>query len=397
LTIAALIVAAGRGSRAASSSIVPKQYTLLDGATVLQRSIRALVTHPRVDITQVVIHPDDNELYEATRATLPDTTLLPPAYGGATRQASVLAGLRALAAHRPDAVLIHDAARPFPTPDVVDRLLSALASRQAAIAAVPINDTLKRGDENDVVVDTVDRTGLWRAQTPQAFAFGAILDAHERALASNVTDATDDAAVAALAGIDVALVMGSERNIKLTTAEDLALAEQMLRATNAGVAMETRTGTGFDVHRLVPGDGVWLCGVEIEHTHRLEGHSDADVALHALTDALLGAIGAGDIGQHFPPSDERWKGAASEVFLAHAARLVAAGKGRIVNADITILAEAPRIAPHRAAMCARVASILGIGHGRVSVKATTTETLGFTGRREGIAAMAVASVEMPRE
>jgi 2-C-methyl-D-erythritol 4-phosphate cytidylyltransferase/2-C-methyl-D-erythritol 2,4-cyclodiphosphate synthase len=396
LSTAALIVAAGRGSRAGSSNAVPKQYAMLGGTTVLARSVRALASHSRIDIVQVVIHPADQSLYETAITAVDPAKLLAPVHGGATRQESVLAGLRALTPRRPDMVLIHDAARPFVTPDIVERLLSALAGRQAAIAAVPSSDTLKKGDANNVVVDTVDRTRLWRAQTPQAFAFEAILEAHERARSSNVANATDDAAIAVMAGIDVLMVMGSERNIKLTTAEDMALAEDMLRTGATTVETETRTGSGFDVHRLVPGDGVWLCGLEIPHTHRLEGHSDADVALHALTDALLGAIGAGDIGQHFPPTDKRWKDAASEIFLARAVELVAARGGRIVNADITIIAEAPRIAPHRLAMCERVASLLRIEQERVSVKATTTESLGFTGRREGIAAMAVASVELPR-
>jgi 2-C-methyl-D-erythritol 4-phosphate cytidylyltransferase/2-C-methyl-D-erythritol 2,4-cyclodiphosphate synthase len=397
LTIAALIVAAGRGSRAASAESVPKQYAVLGGATVLERSILSVASHRAVDAVQVVIHPADASLYAKTVAGLACPELMPPVYGGATRQASVLAGLRALAANQPDAVLIHDAARPFLTKDVIDRLLSRLTSHAGAIAAVPVGDTLKKEGSGGLIEGTVDRAHLWRAQTPQAFAFDGILQAHETALARGIADLTDDASVAALAGIDVVLVPGSERNIKLTTAEDLAMAEEMLRARAPAPSIETRTGSGFDVHQLVPGDAVWLCGLKIPHSHRLEGHSDADVALHALTDALLGAIGAGDIGQHFPPSDERWRGAASHIFLAHAASLISARGGRIVNADVTILAEAPRIGPHREAMCRRVADILGIESGRVSVKATTTEGLGFTGRREGIAAMATASIALPHD
>ncbi|MGE3711004.1 MAG: bifunctional 2-C-methyl-D-erythritol 4-phosphate cytidylyltransferase/2-C-methyl-D-erythritol 2,4-cyclodiphosphate synthase [Hyphomicrobiaceae bacterium] len=397
MTIAALIVAAGRGSRAASAASVPKQYAVLGGATVLERSIICVASHPSVDAVQVVIHPEDANLYATTVEELACAKLRSPVHGGATRQESVLAGLRALAQSRPDIVLIHDAARPFLTKDVVDRLLSGLTTHAGAIAALPVGDTLKKEGSEGLIESTVDRARLWRAQTPQAFVFDGILQAHETAFARGIADLTDDASVAALAGIDVVLVPGSERNIKLTTAEDLAMAEEMLSVRAPAPSIETRSGSGVDVHRLVPGDAVWLCGLEIPHSHRLEGHSDADVALHALTDALLGAIGAGDIGQHFPPSDERWRGAASHIFLAHAGSLISARGGRIVNADITILAEAPRIGPHRQAMCRRVADILGIEPGRVSVKATTTEGLGFTGRREGIAAMATASVALPRE
>jgi 2-C-methyl-D-erythritol 4-phosphate cytidylyltransferase/2-C-methyl-D-erythritol 2,4-cyclodiphosphate synthase len=268
-----------------------------------------------------------------------------------------------------------------------------LATRPGALAAEPVADTLKRAAPDGSIAETVDRTGLWRAQTPQGFDFATILALHRRAAAAGRDDFTDDAAIAEWAGVPVALVRGSAANSKITTSEDLVMADRLLRA--AAPDLETRTGSGFDVHRFASGDHVWLCGVCLPHSQRLDGHSDADVGLHALTDAILGALGDGDIGQHFPPSDERWRGAASSVFLADAARRVAERGGRIVNADVTLLCEAPRIGPHREAMRAAIASILGIDVERVAVKATTTEGLGFTGRREGIAAMATASVQLP--
>ncbi|MGE0628689.1 MAG: bifunctional 2-C-methyl-D-erythritol 4-phosphate cytidylyltransferase/2-C-methyl-D-erythritol 2,4-cyclodiphosphate synthase [Hyphomicrobiaceae bacterium] len=391
MTAAALIVAAGRGTRASTDGSPVKQYAALGGKPVLAHSIERLAANPLIDRIQCVIHPDDAALYQ-TAVEAASRKLLLPVNGGATRQASVLAGLRALSAAPPDHVLIHDAARPLLASDVVDRIISALSEVSAAIAGQPLADTLKRASPDGRVEATVSRNGLWRAQTPQGFSFPKILAAHEKAAAAGLADFTDDAAVAEWAGMEVRMVAGSPDNLKITTAEDLAMAEALLG--RAGAGLETRNGTGFDVHRLVEGDGLWLCGLKIPHTHRLEGHSDADVALHAVTDALLGAIGAGDIGQHFPPTDARWKNAASHTFLAHAAALLAQRGGRIVNVDVTILAEAPKIAPHREAMCRRVAEILGIDTVRVSVKATTTEGLGFTGRREGIAAIASTNVEL---
>jgi 2-C-methyl-D-erythritol 4-phosphate cytidylyltransferase/2-C-methyl-D-erythritol 2,4-cyclodiphosphate synthase len=310
----------------------------------------------------------------------------PPVNGGETRQASVLAGLRALAGPAPDHVLIHDAVRPFVSADLISRVLAALAAAPAAICALPLADTLKRAGADGRIAGTLDRTGLWRAQTPQGFRFADILAAHEAAAAAGRTDFTDDAAIAEWAGLAVALVPGSEANAKLTTAEDLAMADRALAPA------DVRTGIGFDVHRFAPGDHVWLCGVRIPHSHRLEGHSDADVALHALTDAILGAIGDGDIGQHFADTDPRWKGAASHLFLADALSRARARGGSIGNVDVTLLCEAPRIAAHRDAMRARIAEILQISVDRVGVKATTTERLGFLGRGEGIAAMATATV-----
>jgi 2-C-methyl-D-erythritol 4-phosphate cytidylyltransferase/2-C-methyl-D-erythritol 2,4-cyclodiphosphate synthase len=304
----------------------------------------------------------------------------------------VLNGLKALRASAPDRVLIHDAARPFVDARLLDDVLSALDTHAGAISALSVTDTLKHATGDGLITRTVERADLWRAQTPQGFHFTGILAAHRAAQAAGRDDFTDDAAVAEWHGLRVAVVPGSARNVKITTAEDLTLAQH----THAlDIVPDVRTGTGFDVHRFTAGDGVWLCGIRIAHTSGLEGHSDADVGLHALTDALLGAIGDGDIGQHFPPSDMRWKGAASHVFLADARRRVAALGGTISNVDVTLLCEAPKIAPHRQAMRERIAAVLGIAVTRVGVKATTTEGLGFTGRREGIAAMATATVILP--
>ena len=381
---AALILAAGRGTRASAPR--PKQYVPLGGIPVLARCLRVFLAHPDIALVAVAIAAGDEALYAAAVAGLDSGKLLAPIGGGATRQLSVARGLRALAAHGPDTVLIHDAARPFVTHDVIDRVAAALRGWPGAIAALPLTDTLKQAGPDDRIAATLNRAGLWRAQTPQGFRFAAILAAHERAEAAGRHDMTDDAAVAEWAGLPVALVLGSPANAKLTTAEDLAVAERTARGP------DLRVGQGFDVHRFVPGDHVWLCGVRLAHTQGLEGHSDADVALHALTDALLGAIGAGDIGQHFPDVDPRWRGAASAIFVQEALRLVHARGGRVGNVDVTLLCEAPRIAAHRDAMRRRIAELLKLEEARVSVKATTTEGLGFTGRREGIAAAATATV-----
>jgi 2-C-methyl-D-erythritol 4-phosphate cytidylyltransferase/2-C-methyl-D-erythritol 2,4-cyclodiphosphate synthase len=393
--VIAVVVAAGRGARATGTA-APKQYVRLGGTMVLTRTIRAYAAHPAVDAIQVVIHADDRALYDEAIAELSAAKLRPPVIGGATRQASVLAGLEALAASSGPAasVLIHDAARPFVDAGTISRVIGALVASPGAIAAEPVTDTLKRTDAAGLATATIERAGLWRAQTPQGFGLAAILEAH-RSAASAGFAVTDDAAIAEWAGLAVQIVPGSSANVKITTLEDIAMAERQLRSEGPG--FETRTGQGFDVHRFTSGDHVWLGGVKIAHTHALDGHSDADVALHALTDALLGTIGDGDIGQHFPPSDPQWKGAASHLFLTHAAERVRARGGRIVNVDLTILCEGPRIGPHRAAIQARIGELLGLGPDRVGVKATTTEQLGFTGRREGIAAMAIATVAVPRE
>lgn len=374
----ALIVAAGRGQRAGAG--VPKQYRRVGGQPVLRRTVQAFLDHPRVDGVHVVIHPDDRDLYETALAGL---DLPPPIAGGATRQESVRLGLEAIDC---DAVLIHDAARAFVPAAVLDRVIDALATDAGAIPALPVSDSLRRGTSH--VDSEVDRDGLYRVQTPQGFRFEAIRAAHRAA----ATEATDDAAVLRAAGGRVALVEGDEANMKLTSPGDFARAEAALAA-----AMTSRTGMGFDVHRFGPGDHLWLCGVKVPHSHGVIGHSDADVGLHALTDALLGAIGDGDIGQHFPPTDPQWKGASSDRFLAHAAALVATRGGRIDHVDVTIISERPKVGPHRDAMRQRIADILGLSIGAVSVKATTTEALGFTGRGEGIAAQAVATVRVPHE
>jgi 2-C-methyl-D-erythritol 4-phosphate cytidylyltransferase/2-C-methyl-D-erythritol 2,4-cyclodiphosphate synthase len=385
LRTAALVVAAGRGIRASGPQ--PKQYSLVAGAPVLARTLAVFLDDPRIDLVQVVIGVADEELYAKAIAGLAGPKLLAPVPGGATRQASVRCGLEALRLHAPDHVLIHDAVRPFVSHDIIGRVIGALADTPGAIAAVPVADTLKRSGPDNRIAATLDRAGLWRAQTPQGFRFADILAAHEAAAAAGYEDLTDDAAVAEWAGLAVALVPGSEANRKLTTAEDLAMADNS-QATLADV----RTGSGFDVHRLVAGDRVWLCGVDIPHTHALEGHSDADVGLHALTDALLGAIGDGDIGEHFSNSDPRWKNAPSHLFVADALARVRARGGKITSVDVTLLCEAPKIAPHRQAMRQRIAELLAIDPARVSVKATTTEGLGFIGRGEGIAALATATV-----
>ena len=389
MKIAALIVAAGRGTRAGWG--VPKQYAMIGGTPVLVRTFNAFASLDDVAWLQFVVHPGDADLYGLQLGDSWDK-LQPPAFGGATRQASVLAGLEALDKHKPDAVLIHDAARPFVERSVIEAVVAKLGDYDGAIAAIPLTDTLKRADAGGTITATVDRANLWRAQTPQGFHFQKILHAHRDAAASGRSDFTDDAAIAEWAGLKVALVEDSRNNFKLTTAEDLRTAEQLM---SAAALFETRTGTGFDVHRFTDGDHVWLGGVKIPHTHSLEGHSDADVVLHALTDALLGAIGDGDIGQHFPPSDPKWKGAASRIFVEDAVRRVTERGGKIVNVDITVLAEAPKIGPYRPAMQASIASLLGITPDRAGIKATTTEGLGFIGRGEGIAAMASATLMLP--
>ena len=381
-SVYALVVAAGRGSRFGGA--VPKQYLALGGTTVLRHAVATLREHARISEVLVVIRPEDRVLFDYTVAGL---SMLPPVAGGPTRQDSVRLGLEALAIHRPARVLIHDGARPFPDSALVDRVIDGLDRAPAAIPCLPLSDTIKRV-EDGMIRETIDRSALRRAQTPQGFHFDAILAAHRAALGHHLTD---DAAVAEAAGLALLLVGGSENNLKVTTTEDLAAAERLIAARQGDV----RVGQGFDVHAFGPGDHVRICGIEIPHEASLAGHSDADVGLHALTDAVLGAIGAGDIGIHFPPSDPRWRGAPSDQFLRHAADLVSERGGAVAAVDVTIICEGPKIGPYRAAMTERVAAILGIAPARVSVKATTTDKLGFTGRGEGIAAQAVATVRLP--
>jgi 2-C-methyl-D-erythritol 4-phosphate cytidylyltransferase/2-C-methyl-D-erythritol 2,4-cyclodiphosphate synthase len=381
-SVYALVVAAGKGSRFGGP--LPKQYLPLGGATVLRHAVSALADHPRVADVLVAIRSEDRGLFDRTTAAL---AVLAPIAGGETRQDSVGLGLEALAGYRPDRVLIHDGARPFPDRALIDRVIDGLDQAEAAIPCLPVRDTLKRA-EAGVIRETIDRSALWRAQTPQGFRFDAILAAHRAAVGRAFTD---DAAVAEAAGIMPLVVEGSEDNLKITTPQDLIAAERILAARQADI----RVGQGFDVHPFGAGDHVWICGLKIPYSMSLAGHSDADVGLHAVTDAVLGAIGAGDIGMHFPPSDPRWRGVASDQFLRHATDLVRARGGIVAAVDVTIICERPRIAPYRQAMVERVAAILGIAPGRVSVKATTTEKLGFTGRGDGIAAQAVATVRLP--
>jgi len=391
-TIAAIVVAAGRGERAsASGDTVPKQYRVVAGRPVLSRTISAFLDNESVDWVLPVIHPDHHGRF--TGLGLDHARLLPPVEGGASRQSSVLAGLKALGRYRPDLVLIQDAARPLTSATVIQGVIAALSTHEAALPVVPVTDTIKRSLDGLTVTSTEDRHTLFAAQTPQGFRFPQILSAHMRA-ERLPREFTDDAAIAEWAGLAVALTPGSTQNIKITHPEDFARAERLI---GGEAHMETRIGSGFDVHPFAPGTSVWLGGVEIPHTARLKGHSDADVALHALCDAIYGALGEGDIGHHFPPTDQRWRGAASTIFLEHAAGRVADRRGRIVNLDLTIVCEAPRIGPHVEAMKATIGRVCGIDPGRIAVKATTSERLGFTGRGEGIVAMASASIELPRE
>ena len=371
MTVAAIIVAAGRGTRAGGT--VPKQWQLLAGQPVVRHSIRAFAG--LADQVILVVHPDD-----VARAAPMEVQLVE---GGATRDASVRNALIHLAGTGTSRVLIHDGARPLVSPALITRLIGALDQSVAAAPAVPVTDALWRGDDLRVT-GTQDRTGLWRAQTPQAFHFDAILAAHR----AHPGGAADDVEVARAAGLDVMIVEGDEDNLKLTFAADFARAERILK----GRSMDIRVGNGFDVHAFGPGDHVWLCGVRVPHGRGLVGHSDADVGMHALTDAIYGALADGDIGQHFPPSDPQWKGAESHVFLRHAAARAAVRGFAIANADVTLICEMPKIGPHAAAMRHALAGILGLAADRISVKATTSERLGFTGREEGIADLATATL-----
>ncbi len=369
----ALIVAAGRGSRAGGD--VPKQWQMLAGRPVLEHTLAIFRAHPAIDGIVLVLHPED-----FPRAAQLDGLRLVP--GGATRAESVRAGLEAMAEAPPELVLIHDVARPLLPAAVIDRVIAALASHPGAAPALPMTDALWRGQEGRVA-GTRDRTGLYRAQTPQGFRFDHILAAHR----AHPGGAADDVEVARAAGLEVAIVEGDPANLKITHPGDFARAEKLLEKD-----MQIRTGLGHDVHAFTAGSHVTLCGVKIAHEAALLGHSDADVGMHALTDALYGALAEGDIGRHFPPSEPQWKGASSDIFLAHAAGLVREKGWKISNVDLTLICEAPKIGPHAGAMQARLAEIMGVTPDRVSVKATTSERLGFTGRREGIAATAIATL-----
>ncbi|MCI2398274.1 bifunctional 2-C-methyl-D-erythritol 4-phosphate cytidylyltransferase/2-C-methyl-D-erythritol 2,4-cyclodiphosphate synthase [Aliiroseovarius subalbicans] len=373
---AAIIVAAGRGTRAGGD--LPKQWRVLAGRRVADHSVAAFASHPRIDQVVLVLHADDLTQAES----FPGVTI---AIGGVTRDASVVAGLEALAGDPPEAVLIHDVARPCTPARVIDDVIDALAHSGGAAPALAVTDALWRGAHGKVA-GTENRDGLYRAQTPQGFRFAAILDAHR----AHPGGAADDVEVARAAGLDVAIVPGDESNLKITRPEDFARAEKLLRGP-----MDIRTGQGYDVHAFEDGDHVVLCGVRIPHDKALKGHSDADVGMHALTDAIYGALADGDIGQHFPPSDPQWKGCESHVFLTHAVGRATARGFAISNVDVTLICEQPKIGPHAVAMRTELARLTGLDPDRVSVKATTSERLGFTGRKEGIAAQAVATLIKP--
>ncbi len=391
--VAAVIVAAGRGERAGQAD-GPKQYRHIGGRAILSHTLETFLAHPLIGTVVVAIHADDMSLFRQAAGS--DVERVVTVIGGPTRQESVRLGLLALEDEEPAHVLIHDAVRPFADMELIDRVIAVIGNRQGALAALPVTDTLKREGRDGTIDGTVPRAGLHAAQTPQGFPFRPILDAHENARRMGRSDFTDDAAIAEWAQIPVRLVPGSPDNVKLTWARDIVMADQRFSSERSSFP-DIRTGNGYDVHSFEAGDHVMLCGVAIPHSRKLSGHSDADVGLHALTDALLATCGAGDIGTHFPPSDPQWKGAASHVFVEHAVKLVRGRGGRIANADITLICEAPKIGPHREAMTAALAAMLTIAPDRVSVKATTNERLGFVGREEGIAAIATASVIYPGE
>ncbi|QDG77767.1 bifunctional 2-C-methyl-D-erythritol 4-phosphate cytidylyltransferase/2-C-methyl-D-erythritol 2,4-cyclodiphosphate synthase [Labrenzia sp. PHM005] len=409
-TTAALVVAAGRGSRMAQDgSATPKQYRTIAGAPILSHTLNALGNHPGISRILTVIHADDAEAYRDATSQLEIGTaekLFPPVIGGKTRQQSVFNGLTALEPHEFSHVLIHDAARPFLTGDVLNRIIKALHSgNQGVLAAVPVVDTLKRQTSGQDQLETVDRSNLFAAQTPQAFQLSRILAAHRAAAGADRFDFTDDTSLAEWHGMVITLSDGDPANFKITTPADMIRAEQqasffkmtanLTPAPTLADLQDVRTGIGYDVHAFEDGEEVILGGISIPHDKTLKGHSDADVVLHAITDATLGAIGDGDIGQHFPPSDPKWKGAASDQFQIDAVRRVRDLGGRIAHIDVTVVCEAPKIGPHREAMRKSIAEICGLSFARVSVKATTSEKLGFTGRKEGIAALASVTVRLP--
>lgn len=378
MTTAALIVAAGRGTRAGGG--LPKQWRPLAGRRVIDWTMRAFVD-AGIDHIALVLSGDDSAAWAEFR----DKPGLVLAKGGDTRAASVLNGLTALAAQDVDKVLIHDAARPCVSTMLIRNIINSLDTSAAAAPALPVSDALWTGT-NDTVTGTQDRTGLFAAQTPQGFRYDAILAAHR----AHPGNAADDVEVARAAGLAVQIIPGEPDNIKITRPEDFTRAERIL-----GTEMDIRLGNGYDVHRFGPGDSVILCGVEIPHERTLQGHSDADVGMHAVTDAIYGALAQGDIGRHFPPSDPQWKGAASDIFLRHAANLARGMGYSISNIDCTLVCEYPKVGPHADDMQMVMAEILGISPDRVSIKATTSERLGFTGRGEGIAALATAALVKP--
>lgn len=383
-----IVVIAGRGERAGSPQDGPKQYRLIGGKPVIEWTIETLASWRGTKDFCLVIHPDDVGLIKPIVERLDLDLPLKLVMGGATRQQSVLAGLEAISESGAEYVMIHDGVRPFIDHELLERVASAHSSgAEAVLPVLAVTDTLKRGVDG-MVKETVARDQLFGAQTPQSFVYEKISAAHQAAAAAEHVNFTDDASIAEWAGIPVTMVAGSPDNVKLTLKRDITMADEKLSTSIPDI----RTGNGYDVHQLEAGEGVTLCGIFIPHDQRLKGHSDADVALHALTDALLATCGAGDIGDHFPPSDPQWKGAPSKIFLEHALRVVQGNGGTVLNADVSLIAEAPKIGPHRQAMRQFLADTLGISIDRCSVKATTNETIGFIGRREGIAAIATASV-----
>ena len=391
MRITALIVAAGRGSRAGEG--LPKQYRTIGGLPVLARTLAVFLAHPRIEAVVTAIHPDDADLYGAAVQDLDPAKILPPAHGGATRQESVLNGLKALEGQGAGLVLVHDAARPFVSAGLIDRAIAAAEATGAAIPGTPVTDTVKIVDDGARVTATPERRLLRAVQTPQAFDLASLLQIHRQAAEQAMFSFTDDAALVEWAGRPVAVFDGDPANIKLTHPADFDEAER--RLGGASMNLISRMGTGFDVHAFGEGDHVWLGGLKVPHSQGVVAHSDGDVILHALTDALLGALADGDIGTHFPPSDPQWRGASSDRFLAYAAERVRARSGIIDHLDVTLLCEAPRLGPYREAMRARIAEIVGLAVDQVSLKATTTEKLGFTGRKEGIAAQAAATIRLP--
>jgi 2-C-methyl-D-erythritol 4-phosphate cytidylyltransferase/2-C-methyl-D-erythritol 2,4-cyclodiphosphate synthase len=383
---AAILVAAGRGLRAGVGG--PKQYRMIGGQTVIFRAMESFCRHPDIAAVQPVLNPDDAAMFNAACSGLRHQ---PPAAGGATRQASVHAGLEALASEKPDIVLIHDSARPFVSQALISRAIAAAELTGAAIPTIPVTDTVKLVDDGGHVEATPERARLRIAQTPQAFKYEAILEAHRRAAREGRSDFTDDAALAEWMGLTVATFEGDVANMKLTTPEDFIREEARLGARLGDI----RTGTGYDVHAFGAGDHVMICGVRVPHSKGFLAHSDGDVGLHAIVDAILGALADGDIGSHFPPSDMKWKGASSDQFLRYAVERLTARGGRIANLEVTLICERPKIGPLRDQMRARIADITGVHISRVAVKATTSEKLGFTGREEGIAATASATVRLP--
>ncbi len=376
-----LIAAAGSGSR--MGDICPKQYVKIQGKSILRHTIERFLACPGLQELRVIINPDHRGLYEEA---VKDLSLPPPIAGGIDRKTSIYNGVKSFSnLKNNEYLLIHDAARPFVRQQEIINVAGALTMHQAATLAVPVADSLRHTEGS-----IIDRSDLWAIQTPQAFHYGVIRDAHEHA--DPKKEYSDDTSLVSARGVDVAIVQGHRQNFKITTTDDMEMAEILMCGQTT---TETRTGTGYDVHAFTTGSGVRLCGVDIPHDKALSGHSDADVGLHALTDALLGTIAAGDIGLHFPPSDPQWQGVDSAVFLQKAVELVADQKAHITSVDVTLVCESPKIGPHRESMQQRVAEICGLLPSRVSVKATTTEGLGFTGRGEGIAAQAVATIQLP--